>query len=106
MAAVEQLRSRRKLRFGESAVAIVTGHGIKAQGTTRRLLKGYPGLLRTAQQIIGRKRRESPVLGGKARAGQRRVVAANLSAVQQAFHDLAEAAPALAPYSMNSFFTT
>lgn len=106
MAAVEQLRSRRKLRFGESAVAIVTGHGIKAQGTTRRLLKGYPGLLRTVQQIIGRKRCESPVLGGKVRTGQRRVVAANLSAVQQAFYDLAETAPALAPYQMNSFFTT
>lgn len=89
MAAIEKLRDRRKLRFGETAVAIITGHGIKAQGTTRRLLKGYPELLRTAQQVIGRKRRESPVLGSKGKTGQRRVVPADLHRLRAAFLDLA-----------------
>ncbi len=89
MAAVEKLRDRRKLRFGETAVAVITGHGIKAQGTTRRLLRGYPELLRTAHQIIGRKRRESPVLGSKGKIGQRRVVPADFDRLRMAFLDLA-----------------
>lgn len=89
LAAVAQLRARRQLRFGEKAVAIITGHGIKAQGTTRRLLKGHTGLLRTAQQIICRKRRESPVFGGTGRTGRRSLVAANLQSLRATFHDLA-----------------
>jgi threonine synthase len=89
MAAVEKLRDRRKLRLGETAVAVITGHGIKAQGTTRLLLRGYPELLRTAHQIIGSKRRESPVLGSKGKIGQRRVVPADFDRLRMAFLDLA-----------------
>ncbi len=88
MVAVQQLRNRRQLKQGERAVAIITGHGIKAQGTTRRLLRGFPGLQRTAHQIIGRKRQQSPVLGGSARAGRKKTVPADLGKLQQAFEQL------------------
>lgn len=96
MAAVQQLRARRQLKQGERAVAIITGHGIKAQGTTRRLLRGFPGLQRTAHQVIGRKRQQSPVLVGSTRAGRKKAVPVDLQQLQRAFEQL-RTSPKTAP---------
>ena len=90
LAAVEQLRARRALRFGERAVAVITGHGVKAQRTTQSLLMGYPKLFGTARQIMGRKKQESPVLGGLSRMGHRKVVPADVEKLRSEFYSLAE----------------
>lgn len=88
LAAVRQLRDRGIMPLGAKAVALITGHGAKAQHSINRLLRGKEILLKRANHIIERKQREQKAQRPVQR-GQRVQVRAGYKPVLYAFHQLA-----------------
>jgi threonine synthase len=84
IAAVKQLCQRGILQPGETAVPVITGHGIKAQATICKLLLGKPKLIKRMNRIVEHKRQQLRLQPSK-HIGRRVNVRAQYSKVRQTF---------------------
>lgn len=83
IAAIKKIKD---LQPDNTAVSIITGHGLKAKEMIDQLLSGYPDLQQLVADIIEKK--QDDITLGAVKKGQRRDVGAEFDAVVNVFNEL------------------